>query len=98
MPSVCELKPVVSRSTTTGRKPRKRLPIVGSGSILAKASAKEENSFFNHKKEVKHLDTNYRSYSEVIEFNNDFFKLISAEFTNEDYKDLYENLYGKKED
>ena len=52
---------------------------------------KEENSFFNHKKEVKHLDTNYRSYSEVIEFNNDFFKLISAEFTNEDYKDLYEN-------
>ncbi|MFW0736487.1 UvrD-helicase domain-containing protein [Flavobacterium sp. T12S277] len=52
---------------------------------------KEEVSFFNHEKVVKHLDTNYRSYSEVIEFNNDFFKLISTEFTNEDYKDLYEN-------
>ncbi|MEN2401427.1 UvrD-helicase domain-containing protein [Flavobacterium sp. MC2016-06] len=52
---------------------------------------KEENSFFNHKKNVEHLDTNYRSYSEVIDFNNAFFKLISTEFTNEDYKDLYEN-------
>ena len=52
---------------------------------------KEEVSFFNHEKEVRHLDTNYRSYSEVIEFNNDFFKLISAEFSNADYKDLYEN-------
>lgn len=52
---------------------------------------KEEVSFFNHEKEVRHLDTNYRSYSEVIDFNNDFFKLISAEFSNADYKDLYEN-------
>ena len=53
--------------------------------------SKEEVTFFHHEKIVKHLDTNYRSYSEVIEFNNAFFKLISAEFTNEDYKDLYEN-------
>ncbi|WP_433834261.1 UvrD-helicase domain-containing protein [Flavobacterium anhuiense] len=53
--------------------------------------SKEENAFFHHEKVVKHLDTNYRSYSEVIEFNNAFFKLISAEFTNQDYKDLYEN-------
>jgi len=52
---------------------------------------KEENVFFNHEKQVKHLDTNYRSYSEVIDFNNAFFKLISAEFSNADYKDLYEN-------
>ena len=51
----------------------------------------EENPFSNKDKKVKHLDINYRSYSEVIEFNNAFFKLISAEFTNEDYKDLYEN-------
>ncbi|MNS15782.1 ATP-dependent helicase/nuclease subunit A [compost metagenome] len=53
--------------------------------------SKEDVAFFHHEKIVKHLDTNYRSYSEVIEFNNAFFKLISAEFTNEDYKDLYEN-------
>jgi len=52
---------------------------------------KEETSFFSHEKQVKHLDTNYRSYSEVIDFNNAFFKLISTEFTNIDYKDLYEN-------
>ncbi|SHL80100.1 UvrD-helicase domain-containing protein [Flavobacterium chilense] len=52
---------------------------------------KEENAFFNHEKQVKHLDTNYRSYSEVINFNNAFFKLISTEFSNADYKDLYEN-------
>ncbi|MEO7979147.1 UvrD-helicase domain-containing protein [Flavobacterium sp.] len=52
---------------------------------------KEENPFSNKNKKVKHLDTNYRSYSEVIDFNNAFFKLISTEFSNEDYKDLYEN-------
>lgn len=53
--------------------------------------SKEEVTFFHHEKKVKHLDTNYRSYSEVIEFNNAFFKLISSEFSNEDYKNLYEN-------
>ena len=52
---------------------------------------KEENPFSNKDKEVKHLDRNYRSYSEVIDFNNAFFALISSEFSNEDYKDLYEN-------
>ena len=52
---------------------------------------KEENPFSNKDKEVKHLDRNYRSYSEVIDFNNSFFALISSEFSNEDYKDLYEN-------
>jgi ATP-dependent exoDNAse (exonuclease V) beta subunit len=53
--------------------------------------SKDVNPFNNREKLIKHLDTNYRSYSEVIDFNNDFFKLISTEFSNEDYKDLYEN-------
>ncbi|AWK03330.1 ATP-dependent helicase [Flavobacterium crocinum] len=53
--------------------------------------SKDINPFNNPDKQIKHLNTNYRSYSEVIEFNNAFFKLISAEFSNEDYKDLYEN-------
>ena len=53
--------------------------------------SKESNPFNNPDKEIKHLNTNYRSYSEVIEFNNAFFKLISTEFSNLDYKDLYEN-------
>jgi ATP-dependent exoDNAse (exonuclease V) beta subunit len=53
--------------------------------------SKEANPFSNPEKEIAHLNTNYRSYSEVIDFNNEFFKLISTEFSNEDYKDLYEN-------
>lgn len=53
--------------------------------------SKDLNPFNNPDKSIKHLDTNYRSYSEVIDFNNAFFKLISAEFSNEDYKNLYEN-------
>ncbi|KAF2514645.1 UvrD-helicase domain-containing protein [Flavobacterium foetidum] len=52
---------------------------------------KEDFEFFHHEKELRHLDTNYRSYSQVIDFNNAFFKLISSEFENLDYKDLYEN-------
>jgi ATP-dependent exoDNAse (exonuclease V) beta subunit len=52
---------------------------------------KDTNPFNNPDKEIKHLNTNYRSYSEVIDFNNAFFKLISTEFSNADYKDLYEN-------
>ncbi|MFD2941039.1 UvrD-helicase domain-containing protein [Flavobacterium notoginsengisoli] len=53
--------------------------------------SKEVNPFNNPDKQIRHLNTNYRSYSEVIEFNNAFFKLISTEFSNDDYKDLYEN-------
>lgn len=53
--------------------------------------SKDVNPFVNPDKAIRHLNTNYRSYSEVIEFNNAFFKLISSEFSNEDYKDLYEN-------
>ena len=46
--------------------------------------------FSNPDKALEYLDTNRRSYSEIIEFNNDFFKLISSEFEHLDYKDLYE--------
>jgi ATP-dependent exoDNAse (exonuclease V) beta subunit len=53
--------------------------------------SKDLNPFNNPDKLIKHLDTNYRSYTEVIDFNNAFFKLIATEFSNEDYKNLYEN-------
>ncbi|WP_293892151.1 exodeoxyribonuclease V subunit beta [Flavobacterium sp.] len=53
--------------------------------------SKEENSFLHHIKEVKALETNWRSYSEVIDFNNNFFGFIANEFKHEDYKDLYQN-------
>jgi ATP-dependent exoDNAse (exonuclease V) beta subunit len=42
------------------------------------------------------LDTNYRSYSQIIDFNNDFFEFLSEEFENEDYKDLYKNHSRQK--
>ena len=58
--------------------------------------SKDQNAFKNHKNELFHLDKNYRSYSQIIEFNNDFFQLLSNEFEHEDYKDLYANHSHQK--
>ena len=55
------------------------------------ALSKSENPFNNPEKNLEHLKKNFRSYSQVIDFNNAFFKFLSSEFENEDYKDLYEN-------
>lgn len=55
------------------------------------ALSKDENPFPNIEKNTESLGTNYRSYSKVIEFNNEFFQFIADEFVNEDYKDLYLN-------
>ena len=35
------------------------------------------------------LGTNYRSYSHIINFSNDFFKFTSNAFSNESYNDMY---------
>lgn len=53
---------------------------------------KKHNPFSNKDKETLRLGTNYRSYSEVIQFNNAFFKQLADKFQNEDYNNLYENL------
>ena len=53
--------------------------------------SKTKNPFVNPDKKLFHLDTNWRSYSEVIDFNNQFFQFLSNEFQHPDYKDLYEN-------
>ncbi|ENI5461091.1 UvrD-helicase domain-containing protein [Flavobacterium psychrophilum] len=58
--------------------------------------AKTKNPFSNKDKEVFNLETNYRSFEAVIDFNNDFFKFLSQKFSNEDYKDLYENYSFQK--
>jgi ATP-dependent exoDNAse (exonuclease V) beta subunit len=58
--------------------------------------SKDQNPFNNPDKKLEHLDKNYRSYSQIIEFNNDFFKLLSNEFEDLDYKDLYENHSHQK--
>lgn len=49
----------------------------------------KDNSLFNVKKEIKNLQTNYRSFSEVINFNNSFFKFISKFLQNDTYKNLF---------
>ena len=58
--------------------------------------SKDKNPFNNPEKVLEHLDKNYRSYSQIIEFNNDFFQLLSNDFTQEDYKDLYANHSHQK--
>ena len=58
--------------------------------------SKDKNPFNNPDKKLFTLGTNYRSYSEVVEFNNDFFKFLSKEFSDLDYKDLYENHSHQK--
>ena len=58
--------------------------------------SKDQNPFNNPDKKLEHLDKNYRSYSQIIEFNNDFFQFLSNEFEHEDYKDLYENHSTQK--
>lgn len=58
--------------------------------------SKDKNPFNNPDKKPFTLDTNYRSYSEVIDFNNNFFKFLSKEFDNDDYKDLYLNHSHQK--
>ena len=58
--------------------------------------SKEHNPFNNPEKVLEHLDKNYRSYSQIIEFNNDFFQLLSNEFEHENYKDLYQNHSHQK--
>ncbi|MFV8374844.1 UvrD-helicase domain-containing protein [Flavobacterium sp. LB1P62] len=58
--------------------------------------SKDQNPFNNPEKVLEHLDKNYRSYSQIVEFNNDFFQLLSNEFEHLDYKDLYENHSHQK--
>ena len=53
--------------------------------------SKDKNPFNNPDKKLFSLETNYRSYSQVIDFNNNFFGFIANEFAHEDYKDLYQN-------
>lgn len=58
--------------------------------------SKDQNPFNNFDKKVTQLEYNYRSYSQIIEFNNSFFKQLANEFQHPDYKDLYENHSHQK--
>ena len=48
-----------------------------------------EGNPFQSVKRIENLQSNYRSYSEIIHFNNDFFSHISKYFNKEMYGDLY---------
>ncbi len=50
----------------------------------------DDNPFSINKSE-ENLDTNFRSYSEIIDFNNQFFTHIADFLHKEDYKALYIN-------
>ena len=53
-------------------------------------SAKNQNTNpFYVEEEIKNLATNYRSFSEVIKFNNQFFTHISQFLGNEKFRNLY---------
>src|SRR5690606_27164054 len=51
---------------------------------------KNQNPFSNKDKKVENLGTNFRSFSEVIDFNNRFFTFLANKFDQEDYAQLYE--------
>ena len=50
----------------------------------------EHNPFYIPKGIVP-LDTNYRSYTEVIDFNNKFFQHVAGFFNKQEYADIYTN-------
>lgn len=54
-----------------------------------------ENPFSNEDKHVDTLDTNFRSYDQIINFNNDFFSHLASFFKNETHSNLY--LIGNKQ-
>lgn len=60
-----------------------------------------DNPFFVEK-QLENLPNNYRSFKEIVNFNNGFFKFLANQvFNYDDYKTLYENAHqniSKKEE
>lgn len=62
------------------------------------ALAESDNSApFNTPKTVKNLDTNFRSFSEIIDFNNAFYEIIAPLFSDSLYRSLYETTSFQKQ-
>lgn len=53
------------------------------------ALSKDNSPFSNPDTSLINLERNYRSYTNVISFNNEFFSFLAEEFENADYRDLY---------
>ncbi|WP_319800024.1 UvrD-helicase domain-containing protein [Flavobacterium sp. N1718] len=58
--------------------------------------SKGKHPFKNPDWKLFSLETNRRSATEVIHFNNDFFRYLSGTFEHPDYADLYENRAAQK--
>ena len=54
-----------------------------------------KNPFANPNKETIHLPKNYRSYSEIVDFNNQFFTFLAKDFSKAPYQQLY--IEGNKQ-
>jgi len=65
----------------------------GEAEQFIKLSSKDNNTVeknpFQIEKISNLLDTNYRSYSEIIKFNNHFFQFVSKYFGNNGYAEMY---------
>ena len=54
----------------------------------------KKNKPFQIEQTVKNLDYNYRSFKEIVDFNNTFFNYIATQvFNNDAYRNLYEKAH-----
>ena len=66
--------------------------------FIALGSEKQEpKNPFLIEKQVKELEVNYRSHSEIIQFNNSFFKHVSKFLKNQSYSNLFLKKSFQKE-
>lgn len=52
---------------------------------------KEDNPFKNHTKKVVNLPSNFRSFQQVVAFNNNFFSWMSDKFKLDKYSEIYKS-------
>jgi len=69
-----------------GGQPEQFIDLSGSTSELQSIHSNP----FAIQKSLHQLERNYRSFDEVIQFNNSFFTFLSAKFSNNIHQDLYE--------
>jgi ATP-dependent exoDNAse (exonuclease V) beta subunit len=61
----------------------------GKAEQFIRLSSSDTSKIFNIEKEVVNLDTNYRSFSEIIEFNNAFFTFLANNLNEPQYIQMY---------
>ena len=69
----------------------------GKAEQFIELSTKNGQNPFLVERNINQLDTNWRSYSEIINFNNNFFQHISKYLNNQAYKELYKIGNTQKE-